>query len=1808
MTPTTYRNFDLLLTRAGERYRAFVVDAPAGEDSVVFDLPFAPDAMPRLGGSGLVRGASRHIGAADDTGSAASLTDVGTRLFEAIFQDKVQTLLAASLSSVAQEGAGLRLRLRFEKDAAGLATLPWETLYDPTQGHFVGLGEQSPILRYLSLPRSRSALLVEPPLRVLVVLSSPADLPPLNLEREWQAIQDALAGLTADGKFVLERLTTPTLAALQDRLLGEPVHILHFVGHGVFDEAAQAGCLVLEDARGQPHLVRGEQVAALLRNHPAMRLAYLNACEGALASGQSVFTGVAQTLVREGLPAAVAMQAEISDAGAVELARTFYTALVAGRPVDAALTQARVALSASGSPEWAIPVLFSRSPDNRLFDIRQVLPTPDCPYPGMTPFSEAQRDLFFGRDREIEDAVERLRQHPFLTVVGPSGSGKSSLVYAGVIPALRRSKRFGPGAWGIKIMRPGDSRTADGQAAPMHALAQLLNLSPQSPFPNPQFPTLLLVDQFEETFTLAGTDEAQAFLDALNGLIGRPNLRILLTVRADFYPELMASSLWQPIRANRLELTPLGDDALWAAIVEPAARVGVEADEALAVKLIADASGQGGVLPLVQETLVLLWDKVKGRRLKLEAYKEMGESGRSGLQVAIDRRATTVYHNLPDAAQPIARRIFLRLIQFGEGRADTRRQQTVAELRASGDDPALFDQTLAKLTESRLLTASGDAEGAERRVDIAHEALIAGWPRLQAWLDQRRAAEQTRRRLEAKAAEWVAAEKRGGLLDEYELQEAEIWLAGEDARELGYSPYLVDLVQASMDVIAQAVAEKEAQQQREMEQAQRLAEERRLRAEENEKATRSRQRSRLFAGGLALAMVVIALVGYFAWTAQTERNKAETAAIAEAKLRVISDANAQLANTQKAVAETAQAQAVVARATAEAAAAAEAVQRKKADAARVALSAIEQLGTDKERALILAVHAAGSPESWFADNALREVLASPGHTRFFFPNVLLSGGHPVGFAWSQSGRKVLIVTAQNELHTLDVQTGEGQVLTQNLSGTILQTSWGPDDDHFSVVTGTEIQVWSFQETRPIATAQWRVSPKQIVHSWSPDGSLIALGNDQGTTIWNWREKRTTPISTAGLAEIAWSADASYLSTLSKGVLRIWNATSGSERLPTLVPGPTATALWDPKESRLLIIGRDGGMRLWNAKNDSVTETALSTQDGGTTPPVHNGFNFDPMDWQGHVAWSPDGTRILTFKDRVQIWDSNDGSKIADLTDKPGNQRKLSSLTAYWSPDGMRVLIDDNQQVSIVYLNGSRNILKPSGLRSINGGNLAITQPWSADGMSILSAEGNRLTVWNAETATEIASLTGEADFTVTDAEWNPTGEYVLGANETGQGRVWDLKSILQPTTIEGQFFESWSPDGSYLITQEADSNSGMIRMWRSESPTEGKVLGTARLWNDTGEWSPEGAWFLALADGKTPRIWNALDWQSSVDLRGHTGRITSATWAPKDQGRLATASEDGSVRVWNAVTGELIHVLQGHKGAVNDVAWSPDGAYIASAGADATVRVWRGDTWEQAHILKGHIGAVGRVKWNPEPGSPLIISVPRVKGDTARMWNIQKSEEVTKFVNDGLNVSGAEWNARGTYVSLVMENSAVYLWHSGEWQSLPPVDTDALAWSPDGIYLAADEPDGSIIVWDAAAGAVFKQFIGHRGDVNTIDWDDPDGKRIVSRGADGKVRLWSLDESIATAVIETDAGGDYAGATFSPYGKYIALWTQGAGVLLYLTQSKDLITIACKAAMHNLGPADWQEFIAPQEPGVTCPDKPVPGKDYPDPQAETSKG
>jgi hypothetical protein len=445
-------------------------------------------------------------------------------------------------------------------------------------------------------------------------------------------------------------------------------------------------------------------------------------------------------------------------------------------------------------------------------DLKRSPPDPaaplPCPYPGMAPFREADSERFFGRDPEVQEGIQTLHARPLVAVIGPSGSGKSSLVFAGLVPALRRSPLFGPGDWVIRSLRPGSTPTAalatvvgGSYANPVAAVTRLL----AAPRANRRL--LLVVDQFEETFTI-GFKEARGFQARLRDLSAVPGCFVVLTARADFYPDLMGSPLWHDIRRARIEVAPLDEAGLRQAVCGPADQAGVHIETALVERLVNDAAGEPGALPLVQETLVLLWERLERRYLPLRAYAELTLPRRThggathvpptGLHVAIARSADAALTDLSAVQQTIARRIFLRLIQFGEGRPDTRRQQPVSALRNPGDDDLVFQGTLDSLTGRRLLTVSGKEGDTDPAVDIAHEALIVGWPKVAEWLADRRRAEQERRRLEAMADDWVSMGRgRGGLFDDVELRRANEWLAGPDAADLGASADLKAIVFAS---------------------------------------------------------------------------------------------------------------------------------------------------------------------------------------------------------------------------------------------------------------------------------------------------------------------------------------------------------------------------------------------------------------------------------------------------------------------------------------------------------------------------------------------------------------------------------------------------------------------------------------------------------------------------------------------------------------------------------------------------------------------------------------------------------------------------------------------------------------------------------------------------------------------------------------------------------------------------------------------------------------------------------------------------
>ena len=208
------------------------------------------------------------------------------------------------------------------------------------------------------------------------------------------------------------------------------------------------------------------------------------------------------------------------------------------------------------------------------------------------------------------------------------------------------------------------------------------------------------------------------------------------------------------MRVSPLVVAPLRGTALARAIREPAMRVGAHVEARLCDRLVADAAEEPGALPLVQETLRLLWDRRRQRLLGLAEYDAIGTGGR-GLDLAIARRADTTMSLLTAEQQTIARRILLRLVSFGEGRADTRRQQEVRALQSAADDGAEFSRVLQHLTENRLVTVDRAEADHDALADLSHEALITGWPELRAWIDRRRVDEQRRRRLEAKLAEWI---------------------------------------------------------------------------------------------------------------------------------------------------------------------------------------------------------------------------------------------------------------------------------------------------------------------------------------------------------------------------------------------------------------------------------------------------------------------------------------------------------------------------------------------------------------------------------------------------------------------------------------------------------------------------------------------------------------------------------------------------------------------------------------------------------------------------------------------------------------------------------------------------------------------------------------------------------------------------------------------------------------------------------------------------------------------------------------------
>jgi WD40 repeat protein len=805
-----------------------------------------------------------------------------------------------------------------------------------------------------------------------------------------------------------------------------------------------------------------------------------------------------------------------------------------------------------------------------------------CPYPGMRPFIEEDANRFFGRDREIDDLVGRLdRGEREIYLIGPSGSGKSSLVRAGLLHKLATgSSRLGA-SFATRTMRPGErptdrlerilERNLDAATETVDALLA------QHP---PATRLLIFVDQLEEMFTLASAIELRRFVAALRALRSSPRCSLLLALRADFFGTLLDSELGPHVadHITPLVVAPLRGAALARAVREPAMGAGVHLEMRLCDRLVADAAEEPGALPLVQETLRLLWDRRQQRYLGLAEYDAIGGRGR-GLDVAIARRADTAMTALTPAQQSIARRVLLRLVSFGEGRADTRRQQELRALRSSADDDHELSLVLTHLIEHRLVTVDSTDARHAGLADLSHEALITGWPALQTWIDRRRADEQRRRHLEAKATEWIARGRGAtSLLDPDELAETEQWMQSEAARELGYGAGLTALVAASRQAI-------------------------------NNLKQRHRRRTLLTVGGsffVALAIVVQVI------TASDDG----TARVWDARIRPQAFARLEHQGLVTAVAFSSDGMRVVT--------------ASDDGTARVWDATTGQPVTAPLAHRGLVTAAAFSPDGTHVatasmDDTVRiwDVSTSEPTTR-----PVEHQGDVFAVVFSGDGTRILTASQDRTARVWDAGTGAPLTAPLLHRGTVTAAAFSPDGSR--VITASwdkTAQIWNATSGKPVAAPLRHLSYVASV-SFSPDGTRVVTASEDSTArIWDAAtgEPVGEPLRHASFVSTAsFSPDGSCIVTASGDTTaRVWNARTGRPIAgPLLHKDAVTAAAFSPDGARVVTASRDRTARVWDARTGKPVTVPLEHSDDVAA-----------------ASFSPDGKRIVTasWDKAARVW-------------------------------------------------------------------------------------------------------------------------------------------------------------------------------------------------------------------------------------------------------------------------------------------------------------------------------------------------------------------------------------------------------------------------------------------------------------------------------------------------------------------------------------------------------------------------------------------
>lgn len=1169
------------------------------------------------------------------------------------------------------------------------------------------------------------------------------------------------------------------------------------------------------------------------------------------------------------------------------------------------------------------------------------------PYKGLVNFDENDADLFVGREQLTAHLTGRVlgmssqlrhASRRFLAIVGASGSGKSSLVRAGLIPALRWNQATAD--WQIQALTPA--------ARPLHSLAlallpaqaslsetgALIDDLAREPRSLHLFLArqaaiggasrfLLVIDQFEELFSLCRLEsERHAFVENLCLAASEPDGPglVVITMRADFYAHCAAyPMLREALAGNQEFIGAMSSTDLRRVIEEPARRGRWELEPGLVDLLLHEVGNEPGALPLLSHALLETWQRRRSHTLTLSGYTSAG-----GVRGAIAETAQAVFvDQFSDKQQAIARQIFLRLTELGDETAtgDTRRRATIAELILSPDEAEATHAVLKALADARLITLGQDT------AEVAHEALIREWPTLRGWLEENREGLRLHRQLTEAAADWSTSNADPDLLFRgARLLQARDWAALHAA---DLNPSERDFLQASIDLSEHEAAQRQARQRQELEAAQRLA------ATEHRANAELRRRGLYLVGALLVALGLAVTALYFA-------DRARVSALESQRSAAAAQSSAQHAQQQSRI----------------------------ATARELAAASLSNLNVDPERSILLALQAVATTRQ--VDGSVQPQAADALHRAVMSSRVLMTlNGHSLslsGAKYSPDGSRIATVGQDGRAIIWDPASGRLLLTLQNAgpADAVNDAAYSPDGRLLATANDDgSVKLWDAATGRELELLIGHTDFTYQV-GFSPDGSRVAAASGDGSVIlWDAASaKMLLQVPGASSGGVVLSPDGQSMATANAdNSISIRDAASGAE-LRRLVGHADAVEQisFNSDGSLLASVSDDDTARIWEVAT-GAQRLRLNLSGAGLG-----------------VSFSPDGGRIATsgLDGTAALWQVDSGRLLMTLSGHTGAVYSVS-----FSPDGQRLLTAGRDGTARVWdLAPSHELLT---LQAASPGQGLSSISYSPDGRQLATAAEDAARTWDAATGRLILTLSGHAG-AVNSVAFSPTGDRLVTASDDATARIWDASTGRLLVTLRGHAgpvaAAVFSPDGKRIVTASADKTA---RIWDAATgqalitlaahtrrvlavafSPDGKFVATGSvdhsviLWDALGgrqlasvstpqravtavTFSPDGRRLIAaFVDGSMRVLDISADGLHMTDALapgGHAGTITALTYAP-DGSTFASASDDNSLKLWDAATGQELLTLFGDTGGMQAVAFSPDGTRLAGAGGDGLVRIY----------------------------------------------------------------------------------------------------------------------------------------------------------------------------------------------------------------------------------------------------------------------------